>query len=220
MNDSTDLVAPSALRPAMAYTLSPAPAAARCSRGMLRFGPGDHPAPGVKTSVLDRTLPLSSTPPTATSLPLAAPVASAPRRVAKSGSSVQACSPGPRLQTSLVGFDSPPVYPPTAYSRPPNSANDEWSYWCGSGGPTDHVPLATSNRSSRSTAWSGLGKPPATAICPSQNAPATSVRATGITGPDVVDRAGAGAGAGDDFESSLPPPLHAPSATSASAITR
>ena len=69
-------------------------------------------------------------------------------------------------------------------------------------------------------AWSGLEKPPATAIFPSQNAPATSVRATGITGPEVVDRAGAGAGAGDDFESSLPPPLHAPSVTSASAITR
>ena len=183
---------------------------------MLRFGPGDHPAPGVKTSVLDRTLPLSSTPPTATSLPLAAPVASAPRRVAKSGSSVHACSPGPRLQTSLVGFDSPPVYPPTTYSRPPNSANDEWSYWCGSGGPTDHVPLTTSKRSRRSTARSGLGKPPATAIFPSQNAPATSVRPTGMTGPDVVDRLGAG----DDFDSSPPPPLHAPSATSASAITR
>jgi hypothetical protein len=81
----------------------------------------------VKISVLDRTLPLSSTPPTATSLPLAAPVASA-AWAAKSGSSVHACSPGPRLQTSLVGFDNPPVYPPTTYRRPPNSANDEWSY--------------------------------------------------------------------------------------------
>jgi hypothetical protein len=57
----------------------------------------------------DKTLPFSSTPPTATSLPLADPVASAPRRAAKSGSSVHVGSPGPRLQTSFVGFDRPPV---------------------------------------------------------------------------------------------------------------
>ncbi len=59
-------------------------------------------------------------------------------------------------------------------------------------------------------------KPPATAIFPSQNAPATSVRATGMTGPGVVDlEAGA-----DAFAASrpFPPSLHAANAMTATAI--
>src|SRR5262249_51392832 len=124
---STDVVVPLGLRPAIAYTLSPPPAAPRCSRGVLSVGPSDQPVPGVNTSVLGSTAPVWSTPPTATSLPAAAAVASAPRRVPMDGSCFHVASPEPKLQTSLVGLLRLPMYPPTRYRRSPSTARDVWS---------------------------------------------------------------------------------------------
>src|SRR5262249_61761978 len=107
MNDSTALVAPLPLRPAIAYTLSPATAAARCSRGRFKLGPGNHPTPGVKISVLVSTLLFSSTPPTATSLPAEAAGAGAPRRGGQPGPRAPPPSPRPRADNSVVRVDSP-----------------------------------------------------------------------------------------------------------------